>query len=47
MFVEGGRVIGFILEHVRAQHAAIEDLPACETVVERMHCIWRPTWGFE
>ena len=32
-----GRVIGFLIEHVEGRHATISDLPACKTVVRRLH----------
>jgi hypothetical protein len=34
---EEGRVIGFLIEHVKGRHATISDLPACEAVVRRLH----------
>lgn len=34
---EDGRVIGFLIEYVEGHQATISDLPACETVVRRLH----------
>jgi predicted Ser/Thr protein kinase len=34
---EEDRVIGFLMEYVEGRHATISDLPACETLVRRLH----------
>lgn len=34
---EEGRVIGFLLEKVEGRHARIEDLPACQALVSKLH----------
>jgi serine/threonine protein kinase len=36
---EDGRVIGFLIEHVRGHHATISDLRACEVTVRRLHAL--------
>jgi predicted Ser/Thr protein kinase len=34
---KGGRIIGFVLEHVEGRHATVSDLHACEALVSKMH----------
>lgn len=34
---EEGRAIGFLIEHVQGRHATIQDIPACEAVLTRLH----------
>jgi len=36
---EEGRIIGFLIEHVVGRHATIADLPACKTIVRRLHTL--------
>ncbi|WAO90714.1 Protein kinase domain-containing protein [Fusarium falciforme] len=34
---ENGRVIGFLMEQVVGDYASLDDLPACETTLRRLH----------
>ena len=36
---ENGRVIGFLLEKIEGEVASIEELPACEKVLRRLHAM--------
>ncbi|KAL8790089.1 MAG: hypothetical protein Q9213_000791 [Squamulea squamosa] len=37
--MEGGRVIGFLLQRLNGHHAGIEDLARCEDVVRKLHSL--------